>query len=880
MARLKSIASGNWTDAATWGVVDATSHNDSELIATLVTTSYVASSTFTPGAITVDGVAVKISFISPTPTGTISVSLSQGGVTVSGTEVTINLSDLPAIATSSFSGGWTYFKFASPVTLLAATLYAVQVKTSSGSQVNLFAQASSNWARLLVTTTTQAPVAGDDMIIAGGYTGAGTSDTITVVMNETASTDYGSGVFTITGSGVRSLSSYALHISGKGVLTWGTAAATNYILKLSGNLNVYGDGVYNMGTVATPCPRDSTMKLIMDCLANVEIGIMARNGSTFNTQGLSRTSGKNIYYCKLNTDEAIASTSLGVDTDTGWLDNDEIVVASTTRTSAQCEAGTLNGNAGASSITVDGFAGAGGGLAFAHSGTAPTQAEVILLTRNVTICGASATLQTYIDIKPTATVDCDWTQFKWLGSGTTNKRGIDNGATTGLVSFQYCSLNTFAVVNSLGYFQSSAASSNSVFSNNVIWNTAAESIYINATTGTWTCDGNITMNSAVAPIPARLLDVGGTFTNNTFVGGGQGTIISESANITGIISGNTWHSNANVLQFLAMTGGTISNTTVWRNNAAPLQITNAVNNLTIDGLTMFGNSINNLNLLMCTNVTVNNFVSNGDSTFSTPTGVNIAGGINIVSGIRFTNSTFGVASGIKTAHTQDVLCAAQYAGVVFENCLFSSPVTVASQNLLLAGSYISSQKHNQTAGNHRSWFKYGNITIDTTISNSAVPSERLTPNNASSKLTSALFKVAVVNGTTLTPSVTVRKSIVGDGTAYNGNQPRLIVKKNLAIGIAADTVLATASGAAGSWETLSAATASVTDDGILEFYVDCDGTTGWINIDDWSCPTTNDTRGQFFWQDGLPVAYGNNSSGSGGPYKPFQSPVLGGGFRS
>jgi hypothetical protein len=36
------------------------------------------------------------------------------------------------------------------------------------------------------------------------------------------------------------------------------------------------------------------------------------------------------------------------------------------------------------------------------------------------------------------------------------------------------------------------------------------------------------------------------------------------------------------------------------------------------------------------------------------------------------------------------------------------------------------------------------------------------------------------------------------------------------------------------WERLSGTTATVTDDGALEFIVDCDGTSGCINIDDWS----------------------------------------------
>lgn len=50
----------------------------------------------------------------------------------------------------------------------------------------------------------------------------------------------------------------------------------------------------------------------------------------------------------------------------------------------------------------------------------------------------------------------------------------------------------------------------------------------------------------------------------------------------------------------------------------------------------------------------------------------------------------------------------------------------------------------------------------------------------------------------------------------------------------------------GTWETLTYTAPPVLDDSVLEFYVDCDGTTGWINVDDWSTTTFNDTRGYDF----------------------------------
>ena len=49
-----------------------------------------------------------------------------------------------------------------------------------------------------------------------------------------------------------------------------------------------------------------------------------------------------------------------------------------------------------------------------------------------------------------------------------------------------------------------------------------------------------------------------------------------------------------------------------------------------------------------------------------------------------------------------------------------------------------------------------------------------------------------------------------------------------------DLILATASAANGTWEQLSAQLPVVPyEDSAFEVYLDCNGTTGWVNIDDW-----------------------------------------------
>jgi hypothetical protein len=128
-------------------------------------------------------------------------------------------------------------------------------KHQSSSQISLFSTATTNWARALITTTTAAPAAGDDLIVSGEYTGTGTSNSFTVTMDNTASTDFGA---TST-----SLVTPSLAICNKGTLSYGVSAATAYTLKQSGNVIIYSGGTLNMGTVGSEIPRDSSAELFL-----------------------------------------------------------------------------------------------------------------------------------------------------------------------------------------------------------------------------------------------------------------------------------------------------------------------------------------------------------------------------------------------------------------------------------------------------------------------------------------------------------------------------------------------------------------------------------------------------------------------------------------
>jgi len=836
----RAALGGNWSAAGSWALIDQSSttgvgYLESESGTTTVTTAYSgclsAVFAWSSGAPTIDGIGIRLANRTGT-TGTLSIHLEVATVEVAGTLVTINTADLPAAVTADLNGGWIFFKFAAPVALANATSYSVAIKTSSSTQVVVHTNGTAgNMSRYLRTTTTGAMVAGDDFVIVGEYTGQGTSNTITINPDETGTTDYGAGS--------TSLVTPAGAIGSKGSMRFATSAATAYKLKISGNLIGYIGGDMGVGTVGSEIPRDSSVTVTFDCVSNGDFGFVARNGFNAVAQGLSRTSGKNIVTCKLNGNAAANATTLNVDTDTGWLSGDEIAVASTSRTAAECEAGTLNGAAGASSLTVNGFAGTGGGVLNAHSGTSPTQAEVILLSRNVTFQGTSATVQAYIDIKATATVNFSWVRFKWMGSATANKRGIDIATTTGTATFSFCALTNFEVASSRGFNIVTASGSGITISNCVTWRVEDSHVNITvASTGATSISNLVMMRSLGASSTMfSSADAGGSFTNVTAIGfANSGIAFSEFGGTIGTISGLVAHSGAfNGFSFTGISG-TIATATIWRVNSVGVFVNVSTTELTITSLTEFGNGTSNINWANPGGrLVLIDPVLSGDSSFATTNGINVAAGAS-VGELVIINGDFGTASGIKTAHTNDInvsACAGAFIRMFLVNTKLASTTEVLTPSAMSASSFICSQKHDQTTLNHKTIKRGGVLDYEGTITHTGSQSLRMLPTSASIRLESVgpygAFAVAVASGETVTPSVYVRES-----AAYNGNRCRLMVRRNDAIGITADTVLATRVGASdAAWELMTGTTIAATDDGTMEFYVDCDGTagTGYVYVD-------------------------------------------------
>ncbi len=839
MATRCAAASTNWTTSTTWATIDATSFNNSESANTALTTSFVESTGATTGAITVDAILVKIASRASSPTGTMTVHLAVAGVEVTGTAVTVNVSDLPTcVATTGTTtpvetaeGGWFCCKFAAPVLLLTATSYTVGAKTSSSTQVNLWSSATTNWSRALRTTATANMAAGDDAIITKEWTAANTGTARTVTMDETATTDYGSNT--------TSQVTPSLAITQGGTLTFSTGIAAN--LRQSGYVIVYNGGTLNIGASGAEVARGSTAVLQFDCASDGDFGLVARKGATVNTAGLSRTSGKNVVQTLLNADASASATSITIVDDTGWLSGDLVCLAPTTQTNTQFESKALTGNATSTTAAIS-------ALTSAHSGTSPTQAEVGLLTRNVQVAGVTANVVTFFYVATTAVISCSWTDFRYIGTNAAGKRGVEINTTTGSFASNFCA---FRDCDSNAIYMTGSTLSNVTVQDFIIYNANIVNMsngaiaVATATSGTWTINRGMICGGTQGPFVVGvvyLTDVGGTLSNVSISGyaanaPGGAYCFAESGGVLGTFSSLTAHSNACSALYGTNTGpvGTINGLNIWRNGgngATWAPNGNCFGPLVFKSGNFFGNSSIGFNITSTgwQNLVFDTCTFNSDTTFTQAGGLRTADGASGT--ISLLNCSFSVVSGIKTKNTVDLDYNAIVTGPQYlaDNTILNGTTVLGSvSGLVVSAPILQAQNYGQTANDNRVYYANktstpGVIQSDSgTVHGADLLSEKMTPGSTSLKLRSAIKYVACNSGSTVTFSIYVQKN----GT-YNGNAPRLILLQQNSMGVTADTVCATFSAGANTWQQLSYTTGSAPQNGVYAFIVDCDGTAGSI----------------------------------------------------
>ena len=192
---------------------------------------------------------------------------------------------------------------------------------------------------------------------------------------------------------------------------------------------------------------------------------------------------------------------------------------------------------------------------------------------------------------------------------------------------------------------------------------------------------------------------------------------------------------------------------------------------------------------------------------------------------NFDNSTLStVNTGFAVSLSGSVLGSYQFsntmttsAGVTNLSCL--PPYNIKSGGIIF-------MNKNKNAGSHESFYRTGKRATDTSLVGGNV-AEKISPLSITDKFKSGSKFVAVS-----TNDVVDLKIKVAVTNNYNGSNPRFVLKKNRSLGFEEDQVLYTFPETTSYSETLLS-TPSASGVGVMEFFVDCDGTAGSVIIDEW-----------------------------------------------
>jgi hypothetical protein len=853
MAVLLSATSGLWSDPNTWRVVEPISFANNETSGTTLTTTFLSSATFSPSSnTTLEGLAVKISSRPNAPSGTMSVRLLAAGNAYSGTEVTINTSDIPLTSFSTpTSFYWCYFKFANNVSMTAGVTYAVQARTSVISQVSLgySVTPTTNWIRALVTTATAVPSSTDTMIVVGPFTSPDVSSSNTVTFNNTTNTIYGGGAASFS----------SIEVGRNGILNFQTNSSTNYQLISRGNVNIGGGGVFTIGTSGSPIPSGSTATLQFTMSSANQFQLNVRQFGNFYTYGATKSAR-----ALLGSNASAGVSSITTSTSTNWNQNDYIVIAPTTNSSSAFDARTMSAAASGTSITLTAT------LSNAKTIWANTECEIINLTRNVRILGMSSSFDCIHTYNGFVQIDVDYTEFNfgvWSNSvtdatsgslikftgcsfwGSTSRNLLtDANVTTGVtVSFDDCVLHNFTTFITANNLVSSSQSS-VIFTD--LWAIRASS--------TWmfpSANNSFTMNRCrwIASAAGGLhFGNNGSYNTGPIIvrdsvfkccqdgffnrtGAGAYTTIGDQHDI----SNNKFYLNSRY-GFVSIGGVGVSYGWI------------------IGPFEAFSNATVNVFLSETSDLVFLGATLYGGPTQTSPVGIQVSSTLSPITFNNFHMSTHSTADVVLTNN-------AYVHQLNFRNSSFNSTTEVSSPTTTLSKpSYIYSARHDQTDGNHVIWYYNGRLSSDPSIYRTSPRSLRITPLSSSNKIQSTAVLIPVEMGKSINVGVWVRRSVSGDGAAHNGNFPRLICKVNTSTwaGIT-DFILATSSSAAdGSWEYISGTSPVAVDDSAYEVVVDTDGTAGWVNVDDMFISKQNSTKGFKYWSNASPVPSSTTNNGS------------------
>jgi hypothetical protein len=366
--------------------------------------------------------------------------------------------------------------------------------------------------------------------------------------------------------------------------------------------------------------------------------------------------------------------------------------------------------------------------------------------------------------------------------------------------------------------------------------------FILATGASSGAEGNISINPRFTDFignrASGLAATSGTIFGATTFYNPDTTFLGKLSN--GIVSGCTVHSSNGGFGTQTLSSLNVYDCNAWRigGNIAGFSIVN-VQGLRMYNCNFYGNlstAYGSVYITNATGVELYNCNMRGGTTIVSTRGMVL----NTLLDAQLKNCTFGTG---QTNSVADVVINPNTIDkkILFENCVLNSATKFSTLTNLIVNEFVKLQRYQQTNNNHYIYTRAGNSSqLDSVIYKTGTASTRLIPLSTTFKHTSPVKIIPISSGSTATVSVWVRKSSVSDasGANYNGAQPRLILGYSPSVFNytgQTDQVLATMTASVGTWEQLTATIPyTAYNTGGFEVYVDCDGTAGWINVDDWS----------------------------------------------
>lgn len=523
------------------------------------------------------------------------------------------------------------------------------------------------WSAGASWTGAAVPVEGDTVIIQNG-------DTITIDQDITVGADSATA---------------AIDVASGGKLEVLSTVAASYTLTCKGDLKTSSGGTIEIGTVANPIPstRTFTVKLNYSAaLVEGKYGFI--NNGDMVMQGASKTP-----HTLLTSDLSATGTVWTVGDTTNWAAGDKVAIASTTRTYSQHEQEVIQTVDSGTQITCV------AGVTYAHSGTSPTQAEVINLTRNIVITSYNTSYRGYVYCVLGSTSNVDYVEFYMLGYNATYKKGIEIRTTAAnATNFAYCSIWGSAASNFPFYLYNGEYI---IIDNCVIYNTKKE-LYISSGD-----DLTITNNVIMGTDNIGLNLVGG----NDFIVTGNRVTSCKSYGIylnacyNGLqFSNNEVHSNYFGVGGISLIDITITNLTSWRNYYYGIRLGTGSHNFI--NFTAFGNGF--CNIYFSGSLFTGTWTIDSESSYVTDYGIFI-GGLCLVP-----HNIINASSGVTTPHNlADIHCSNNsFINAIFTNPKLESTTKVSNIYNTLVGSYVQCEDLGQVAYADKAWYRNGIVVRD------------------------------------------------------------------------------------------------------------------------------------------------------------------------